>query len=175
MKIFRLSSQIINQFKHLWLDESGKAAIPCPPVTTLHSRQYVSPQVSFQTIAKNVGGIQGDIPLNIPIPARTIICVSRNYLHLDDSMYLSFVPLGLSNPLATAILPNGNENWLPFCTPTGPGDTVGLGYIFEDPLPPTTMYITQGQEAGGTVLPPLLTTFAISNSLKWWNLNYMPI
>jgi hypothetical protein len=37
------------------------------------------------------------------------------------------------------------------------------------------MYITQGQEAGGTVTPPLLTTFAISNSLKWWNLNYMPI
>jgi hypothetical protein len=171
--MIRVPNAVLNHLRRMWRETEGQAALPCPPETTLRSRRYVSPAVSFVTITKNVGGIQGDIPFVLPIPAKTIIVVSRTNLHFNDSMFLHFVPLGLTNPLATAILPTGQENWLPLCNSESPLSSIGLGYVFDEPLPPSTMFITQGQEAGGGV--PLFTTLAVSNTLKWWNLVGTPI
>jgi hypothetical protein len=169
----RVSKFALDNLRRLWLEDKGQAQIPCPPETTLRSRGYVPSPVSFVTITKNALGIQGDIPFQLPIPAKAIIVVSRTNLHLNDGLYMSFRPLGLSNPNASAILPLGTENWLPLCNPESALSTIGLGYIFDEPLPPTTMYMTIDQAAGGT--PPFYVTLAVSNTLKWWNMVGTPI
>ena len=168
--MIRVPKYALANLQRLWHETRGQAVMPgyCPPETTQRSRGYVSPPVSFITVTKNLNGIQGDIPFALPIPAKAIIVVSRTNLHLNDALFMHFVPLGLSNPLASAYLPTGQENWLPLCNPESPLSTIGLGYIFDEPLPPQTMYLTMDQAAGGTA--PLYVTLAVSNTLKFWNM-----
>jgi hypothetical protein len=143
----------------------------CPPDTSLQSRQYVSPRVSFVTVAAGAApfNARADVPLILPIPAKVIVCVSTTLTEQPNTLFLHFVPL---NKLyaGISILPTGNEAWLPMCGLNAGGGTgrMGSGWVFTKELPPTTnLYLDIGQEGGGASGP---ITFAVSDDITFWKL-----
>jgi hypothetical protein len=143
----------------------------CPPDTTLSSRQYVSPRVSFVTVPPGVAPFiaRADVPLILPIPAKVIVCVSTVLTEQNNTVFLHFNPI---NKLytGTSILPNGTESWLPMCgiTTGGGAGRIGSGWVFTKELPPTTnLYLDIGQEGGGVSGP---ITFAVSDDIAYWKL-----
>jgi len=159
-KMFELSRRLLTE-------ERGQATVPCGPETTLRSRQYISPQVTFVTITKLTAAAEGDTPLIAPVPFKWIMVVSTRQADISDTLYLHFVPLNKVYP-GLAINQVGNEAWLPLCDSTGNHSKIGMGYNFGRVLPPTTMYLDIGQEAGGAA--GVQITFALSDEMEYWNL-----
>ena len=142
----------------------------CPPDTSLSSRQYVSPRVSFVTVQHTNNAAIGDVPLILPIPAKVIVCVSGTLAENGNTLFLHFVPLNKNYTGAIAIQPNGTESWLPMCGLNTAGGTgrMGSGWVFTKELPPTTnLYLDIGQEGGGGSNP---ITFAVSDDITYWKL-----
>jgi hypothetical protein len=141
----------------------------CPPDTSLQSRQYVSPRVSFVTVQHTNNAAIGDVPLILPIPAKVIVCVSTVLAEQGNTLFLHFVPLNKVYA-GINILPNGTEAWLPMCGLNTGGATgrMGSGWVFTKELPPTTnLFLDIGQESGGASQP---ITFAVSDDIAYWKL-----
>jgi hypothetical protein len=167
MKTFR--EKMFELSRRLMTEERGSASVPCPPDSSLQSRGYVSPVVSFVTIQKPNNTADADVLLQLPFPARQIICVSRTAAENTNTIFLHFIQLNKNYAGGNAILPVGNEQWLPI----GAGvfsaafSCIGSGWIFKQPLPVQNLYLDMGQESGGTAGP---VTFAISNDIDYWRL-----
>jgi hypothetical protein len=163
--------------KRLLMETEGQASVPggCPPSTTLQSRQYISPAITFKTVQKLSDHADSDVPFFIPVPTYLIVVVSCLNANLSDSLFLSFTPLNLygtaSMPIGSlAIVPQGTENWIPLCNFAGTAKSkIGCGWVFKKPLPVGTMFLQMGQENGGG--PPFpSTTFALCGDetvLNW--------
>lgn len=151
-------------------------AAGCPPSTTLQSRPYVSPVITFVTIVKPTGHVDADVPFFIPIPTRMILVVSTRNANLSDSLFLSFVPLNLygtpSAPTgAIAWTPVGTEQWIPLCNFSATAKSkIGCGWLFKDPLPVGTMYLQIGQENGGAANVPITFALCQDNAILNWHL-----
>ena len=149
---------------------SGGGGQDCPPDESLRSRPYQSPFLSYVTIPQSVpaGPAQADVPVLLPLPAKEIICVSCTTAQDTDSLYMHFVPLNKNYGIATAILPTGNEQWLPFNnTGTWGGNArrTGSGYKFSKQIPVLSLYFDIGHESGGS--SPL--TFVIGDgAIDFW-------
>jgi hypothetical protein len=149
----------------------GSSICPPPYVSAArHSRQYVSSPVSFVTIVKPTAHADADVPLVCPVPFRWIMVVSCRLANILDSMFLHFQPLNFQGRYGTGLQVNmvGDENWLPLCVPNGNKSKIGMGYIFEEEMPPTTLFLDIGQDSGGG--GGVQITFALSRHMKYWNL-----
>lgn len=164
-KMFELS-------RRLMTETEGQAAVCSPPYIKpdQRSRRYSSPLVSFVTIVKPTGHADADVPFPITIPARQIVVVSTRLANIGDTLALHFVPLNLQNRwgVGTALAIQGDENWLPLCKFGTAQSKIGLGWIFDEPLPVQTMYLDIGQESGGAAGVPI--TFALSENIVNWHL-----
>lgn len=132
------------------------------------SRRYIGPPVSFVTVTKPTAHADNDVPLVIPIPFRWIMVTSTLLAAISDSLFLHFVPLNRNDAAGLAINMVGNEAWLPLCAPNGNKSKIGMGYIFENEMPPTTLYLDIGQDHGGA--GGVQITFAVSSQMKFWSL-----
>lgn len=139
-----------------------------PPFVGRPSRQFVSPPVSFVTVVKPTAHADNDVPLVVPIPFRWIMVVSTRLANIGDTLFLHFEPLNRNDAGGLAINMVGNERWLPLCAPNGNKSKIGMGYIFEQEMPPTTLYLDIGQDAGGA--GGIQITFALSTQMKYWSL-----
>jgi len=125
----------------------------CPPDASLRSRNYQSPFLSYITIPATSGPAQADVPVLLPLPAKEIICVSCAEAQANDSLYMHFVPLNKNYGIATAIIPTGNEQWLPFSDSGSWGGNArrtGAGYKFSQTIPVLSLYFDIGHESGGS-------------------------
>lgn len=139
--------------------------IVCPP--PLRSRPYVGPSISFVTVQKiALGGAKGDVPLIPPGAFRWLMVTNCDPAHYGDSLWLHFQPLSKVYT-ANAIIPIGNEPWLPLYAVASGHSKIGMGYLFHESLPTTQLYLDIGQEAGGT---DYAITFAFSNNVDDWRL-----
>jgi hypothetical protein len=160
-KMFELS-------KRLLMEQDGGMSSGCPPDTTLTSRRYQSPLVSYVTLNPQslIGNAEGDILLQLPIPAKAILCVNSTPGTNSDSLYMHFIPLNKSYT-TVAITPTGTEQWIPICPNAYSGDyeRVGWWMTFREPMPVGQgLYFDMGFESGdrGPV------TFAISESFEFF-------
>jgi hypothetical protein len=108
------------------------------------------PNIYYVTVTKvALGGAKGDVPFRITIPARWIMVASCDAGHVGDSLFLHFDQLGLTYT-GNAITPVGNERWLPLFAVSSNRSKIGMGYLFDRPLPVNQdIYLDIGQEAGG--------------------------
>jgi hypothetical protein len=142
----------------------------CPEDTSLKARQYQSPFLSYVTIPQSVpaGPAQADVLVPLPIPAKEIICVACLSAQDTDSLFMHFTPLFKAYGVATAILPTGNEQWLPFNnTGTWGGNTrrTGSGYRFSKGMPINSVYFDIGHESGGS---SALTFVLGEDAIAYW-------
>ena len=157
--------------KRLMQEDRGQATMApaCPPDSSRRSRNYVSPLMQFVTIMKPTNTADADVPLFLPFPAKQIICVSRAAAEINNTIFLHFIPLNKNYAGGNAILPTGAEPWLPIGAGVygGAFTSVGSGWIFDEELPVTQLFLDMGQESGGSAGP---VTFAISNAIRYWKL-----
>jgi len=144
----------------------------CPPDMSLSSRKYISPLFQFITIPA-IGPPYvaiADYSIILPTPVKCIMVVSRLLSANNNSLYLHFVPLNKNYGGAIAILPTGNDQWIPLTgiTSIGPVGSIGSCLIFEQELPAgQPLFFDIGVEAGGTSSP---ITLLLTNSLKYFKL-----
>jgi hypothetical protein len=124
----------------------------------------LGPDIAFVTISVPIGNALADVAVQLPKASKFIMLVSCATAHMNDSLFMHFVPLGKSYN-SGAIAPNGGENWFPFCN-GGAGATamtkIGLFYRFKKNLP-QTLFFDIGTEAGASAYQ---LTFAIGNDVE---------
>jgi hypothetical protein len=140
----------------------------CPPAQLPRARLQINdPGISFVHVTKVGGFAKPDVPLNFPFPCNWIMVSACDNSHLADTLFLHFKPLNKQYN-GTAIIPVGNEEWLPLVLIVGGASRkIGSGYRFNFPMP-MNCFLDIGQEAGGGTDYQL--TFAVGNDVAYWNL-----
>jgi len=110
-----------------------------------------------------------DQQLQLPKACKFIMLASITGVWQNSSLYMHFLPLGKTYPIAPApgaqqINPTGLENWFPFWNGISSGAAMtkmGLYYKFKKPMP-QTIYFDIGAENGAG---QFAITFAVGNDV----------